>query len=49
MKYKNKSRGASNYVLVRDILGNEVYMNKRTGKEYLAVWSKKGKPRLVKL
>lgn len=35
--------------LVRHILGNEVFRDKDTGKEYLATYSKKGKSRLVAL
>jgi len=35
--------------LVRHILGNEVFRDKDTGKEYLVVYSKKGKSRLVAL
>jgi hypothetical protein len=35
--------------LVRHILGNEVFKDKETGKEYLVVYSKKGKSRLVAL
>jgi hypothetical protein len=39
----------SNYELVRHILGNDVFRNKKTGKEYLVVYSKKGKSKLVEL
>jgi hypothetical protein len=35
--------------LVRYILGNEAFRDKDTGNEYLAVYSKKGKSRLVAL
>jgi len=35
--------------LVRHILGNEVFRDKDTGKEYLVVYSKRGKSRLVSL
>lgn len=37
------------YELVRSILGNEVYKNKRTKKCYLIRWTKKGNPKWVKL
>jgi hypothetical protein len=35
--------------LVRHILGNEVFRDKDTGKEYLVTYSKKGKSRLIAL
>ena len=37
------------YIKVRDILGNDVFMNKRTGKKYLIKWTKTGKPKSMLL
>jgi len=36
-----------NMVRVRDIAGTEVFRNKRTGREYVVVYSKKGKQRVM--
>jgi hypothetical protein len=36
-------------VLVRHILGNEVFEDKATGKEYLVTYTKKGKSKLVRI
>ena len=36
--------GKNDYIKVRDILGNEVFRNKKTGKEYLIKWNRTGKP-----
>ena len=37
--------GKNDYELVREVLGNEVFKNKKTGKCYLIQWNKKGKPK----
>lgn len=42
-------RRFQNMELVRHILGNEVFRDKDTGKEYLVTYSKKGRSRLVEL
>jgi len=39
----------NDYTLVRSILGNEVFRNEKTGKEYLATLSKTGKSKLIYL
>ena len=39
----------NNYTLVRSILGNEIFRNEKTGKEYLATLSKTGKSKLLYL
>ena len=39
----------NNYTLVRSILGNEVFRNEKTGKEYLATYTKTGKSKLLYL
>ena len=55
LEYKGQRRKGrikydkSKFELVREVLGNEVFRDKKTGKEYLIKWSKKGTPRVTKL
>lgn len=43
------ARKKDEYDMVRSVLGNEVFRNRRTKKEYLITWTKRGNPKRIKL